>query len=100
MLSIRYDLSLEPDLAAFTFKGGVKITLDTTADLMDCKEVTVHAKELCFVSAKFTTTDGDVVDCVEVRNLFRSCGYFSSCTVVRRCQPIFHCYCTFLCSSE
>lgn len=69
---------------------------------MDCKEVTVHAKELCFVPAKFTTTDNDVVDCVEVGNLFRSCGfilihphpsqYCELCTVLRRCQPIFRCY--------
>jgi hypothetical protein len=93
LIWIRYDLSLEPDLAAFTFKGSVKMTLDTTADLMDCKEVTVHAKELCFVSAKLNTTDGDVIDCVEVRNLFSSCGYIvtMNCrlTVVHRCQPIF-----------
>lgn len=68
----RYNVSIEPDLVAFTFKGQVSILLDTTADLLDGNtEITLHAKELLFVSAKVTTTGtqgeaADSFDCIEV----------------------------------
>ena len=50
----RYDLKITPDLEKFTFTGEVKITLSTTPDLGDnCREIILHAKELCFSSASY-----------------------------------------------
>jgi aminopeptidase N len=57
-------LDLTPDLEAFTFQGVAKI--DFTVDkskLNDAenngKEISLHAKELCFASASYTTTSED-----------------------------------------
>ena len=55
MLSQRgsYDLSLTPDLEAFTFHGSVDIQFDVAPPQKDSKErsITLHAKELCFSQA-------------------------------------------------
>jgi len=80
----RYNVSIEPDLVAFTFKGQVSILLDTTADLLDGNtEITLHAKELLFVSAKVTTTGtqgeaADSFDCIEFRVNLKT----NTCTMV------------------
>jgi hypothetical protein len=50
----RYDIKLEPNLSTFTFNGEVTILLTTSDDLdADCKQIVMHAKELCFISASF-----------------------------------------------
>lgn len=50
----RYDIKLEPDLSSFTFNGEVSILLTTSDDLdADCKQIVMHAKELCFITASF-----------------------------------------------
>lgn len=63
----RYDIKLTPDLTAFTFQGEVSIQLETSADLKDCKEITMHAKELCFISASFTA-DGKTVEAEHIND--------------------------------
>jgi aminopeptidase N len=51
----RYDIKLIPDLEAFTFQGEVTIELETSADLPeDSREIVMHAKELCFISASYS----------------------------------------------
>lgn len=58
-----YDLHLTPDLEAFTFTGVCDITFDIDpVELRDAdkKEITLHAKELCFVSADYIVLDGTV----------------------------------------
>jgi len=73
----RYDLSLTPDLEAFTFDGICKIALETT-DAGDTasndtkKQISLHAKELCFKSANYVVMiDGKAVgapvECEEFR---------------------------------
>jgi aminopeptidase N len=66
-------LDLTPDLDAFTFQGVAKIdfTVDKTAlneneNDTNAKEISLHAKELCFASASYTSTslDGTTVGSV------------------------------------
>lgn len=55
----RYDVKITPDLEAFTFAGEVSIGISTSADLDEkCKEIVMHAKELCFISASYTIDGG------------------------------------------
>ena len=64
-------MKLGPDLEAFTFDGFIAIELETSADLeKDCKEITMHAKELCFISASFTVVGSDAppVEAEEIRD--------------------------------
>uniref|UniRef100_A0A7S3P4T9 Aminopeptidase n=1 Tax=Amphora coffeiformis TaxID=265554 RepID=A0A7S3P4T9_9STRA len=60
-----YDLALEPDLEAFTFKGKVVISFAIDADKLDDEEVaktiTLHAKELTFISASYSIDDDPTV---------------------------------------
>ena len=56
-----YDLKLVPDLEAFIFDGLVQIEM-TTSDTMsekESKKITLHANELLFRSAQFTTVSDD-----------------------------------------
>jgi aminopeptidase N len=66
---VNYDLKIVPNLKTFTFDGIAKIEM-TTSDAMsddDSKKITLHAKELLFRGAKFTTKDGpETVSAVEV----------------------------------
>ena len=65
----RYDLKLTPDLEAFTFNGDITIELTTSADLeKDCKEIVMHAKELCFISASFVVAGAAAVEAEEIRD--------------------------------
>lgn len=57
----RYELDLTPDLEAFTFKGiaNIDFTVDHKSDNKgDCREISLHAKELCFASASYTDKAG------------------------------------------
>uniref|UniRef100_A0A7S4NEL5 Aminopeptidase n=1 Tax=Odontella aurita TaxID=265563 RepID=A0A7S4NEL5_9STRA len=56
----RYDLKLTPNLETFNFIGEVTVRLNTTSDLgEECNEITMHAKELGFMSANYVVEDGD-----------------------------------------
>mmetsp|Transcript_22129 Transcript_22129/g.33663 ORF Transcript_22129/g.33663 Transcript_22129/m.33663 type:complete len:891 (+) Transcript_22129:120-2792(+) len=56
----RYDLKLTPNLEQFTFNGDISIQVETSDDLdKDCKEIVMHAKELCLISASFTVVGKD-----------------------------------------
>jgi len=59
-------LVVTPDLEAFTFKGEVKIDLDISADVTG-NQITMHAKELCFISASFVDLTGVVQAAEEIR---------------------------------
>ncbi len=50
----RYDITLTPDLTAFTFTGVTTIELTTTAHDVSTSQIILHAKELCFASASYT----------------------------------------------
>eukprot|EP00986_Skeletonema_menzelii_P002550 scaffold687_cov138-Skeletonema_menzelii.AAC.5 len=50
----RYDIKLTPDLTAFTFTGVTTIEL-TTGNDVSTSSIILHAKELCFASASYTT---------------------------------------------
>ena len=56
---IRYDITLTPDLSAFTFAGVTTIELTTGPDVVSSSKITLHAKELCFASASYTIKSGD-----------------------------------------
>lgn len=61
----RYDIKLKPDLEAFTFTGEETVLVSTSPELEEsCKEIKMHAKELCFVSAslKVVKTNGKDVE--------------------------------------
>jgi hypothetical protein len=67
VIPTNYDLKLTPDLEKFTFEGIVKIDMTTSADSKDdSKQITLHAKELLFHSAQYSTADGTVVAAEEV----------------------------------
>lgn len=61
----RYDLVITPDLEKFTFEGEVKIAL-TTSQACNTNEITLHAKELCFISANFVVGEANPVEAQEV----------------------------------
>ena len=61
----RYDLTITPNLERFTFEGECKITLTTSSEC-DTNEVTLHAKELCFISAHYVVGDASPVEAQEV----------------------------------
>jgi hypothetical protein len=61
----RYDLIITPDLDAFTFQGEVSIALTTSAECAT-NEISLHAKELCFISAKYVVGDQSPVEAQEV----------------------------------
>mmetsp|Transcript_17250 Transcript_17250/g.23737 ORF Transcript_17250/g.23737 Transcript_17250/m.23737 type:complete len:895 (-) Transcript_17250:165-2849(-) len=68
----RYDIKLTPDLEKYVFTGEAKMGLTTTEDLDgSCKEIVMHAKELCFVSASFVVVGeegvGPKVEAEEIR---------------------------------
>ena len=64
---------MEPDLEAFTFKGKVVISFAIDADKLEddediAKTITLHAKELTFISACYSVDDDpDVVAAEEIR---------------------------------
>jgi aminopeptidase N len=62
----RYDLTIKPDLDAFTFDGECKIVLTTSNPTSN--QIQLHAKELCFTSASFTVEGSNdaPVECEEV----------------------------------
>ena len=69
-----YDLALEPDLEAFTFKGKVDITLTLDHDKINsgaaelAHSITLHAKELTFVHASYKAKGSEeVVEAEEIR---------------------------------
>ena len=59
VVPIRYDLSITPDLQAFTFVGTIHIVMNINKDSKDMtneaasKSITLHAKELAFNSASY-----------------------------------------------
>ncbi|KAK1738886.1 aminopeptidase [Skeletonema marinoi] len=55
----RYDITLTPDLTAFTFAGITTIEL-TTAHDVSTSTIIMHAKELCFANASYTVKDEPV----------------------------------------
>ncbi len=62
---------MTPDLDAFTFKGEVTVQLETSDDLdAQCKEIVMHAKELCFISASYIVTGkaGAPIEAEEIRD--------------------------------
>lgn len=60
LLSFSYDLHLTPDLQAFTFSGVCDVTFQAKPNATnETKSITLHAKELSFVSAKCTIFDKD-----------------------------------------
>lgn len=64
----RYDITITPDLNAYTFTGEETVGLETSKDINEgCKEITMHAKELCFISCSFSIKDGSPVEAVEIR---------------------------------
>lgn len=68
-----YDIKIKPDLEKFTFEGEVTVELATSDALdKDCKEIVMHAKELCFISAKFVTVGdkaaAEPVEAQEIRD--------------------------------
>lgn len=67
-----YDIKIKPDLENFTFDGEVTVQLSTGDDLdQNCKEIVMHAKELCFISAKLVRvgdTDAAPMDAQEIRD--------------------------------
>ena len=69
VVPVRYDLTLTPNLQSFTFDGVVEIVLTTTDGVGN--EITLHAKELMFKSAKYVVKGDEAkaipVDCQEVR---------------------------------
>jgi puromycin-sensitive aminopeptidase len=62
----RYDLVITPDLEKYTFEGEVKIAL-TTSQACNTNEITLHAKELCFISANFVVGEANPVEAQEFR---------------------------------
>jgi aminopeptidase N len=68
VVPVRYDLTLTPNLQSFTFDGIVEIVLTTTDGVGN--EITLHAKELMFKSAKYVVKGDEAkaapVDCQEV----------------------------------
>lgn len=70
IIPTRYDIKLTPDFEKFTFDGEVTIHLETTDTLEKaCKDITMHAKELCFLSASVQVTGGGpAVEAVEIRD--------------------------------
>ena len=69
MNTTRYDIKLTPDLEAFTFSGEETVELNTSSELGEsCKEIKMHAKELCFISASFKVikTKGEKVEAAAV----------------------------------
>lgn len=62
-------MDLTPDLEAFTFQGVAKIdfTVDhTKLNETNSKEISLHAKELCFASASYEAGDGTTVVAEEI----------------------------------
>lgn len=60
IVPVRYDLKITPDLETFNFAGEVTVQLKTTSDLGDdCREITMHAKELGFMNANYVVEGGD-----------------------------------------
>lgn len=61
LFRLSYDLTLEPDLESFTFKGKCVISFavdeDKIADEETAKSITLHAKELTFLSASYMVDD-------------------------------------------
>ena len=55
----RYDLCLEPDLAAATFRGEVTIAVDIVESV---EAIVLNATELTISSARLTMADGAVID--------------------------------------
>ncbi|GKY96228.1 hypothetical protein MPSEU_000582700 [Mayamaea pseudoterrestris] len=67
----RYDLSIEPDLEAFTFQGHVDISFKVNNQQQQpYRSVTLHAKELAFQSARAILEDGTKVAVDEIRMNF------------------------------
>jgi aminopeptidase N len=61
---------LTPDLVAFTFQGvaNIDFTVDNKSanNTNNTKEIQLHAKELCFASASYTSNDGVVHHAEEI----------------------------------
>ena len=57
----RYDLNITPNLESFTFTGTVEITYAVDAGKLsegrNSTEITLHAKELCFIHAEYIVDD-------------------------------------------
>jgi aminopeptidase N len=65
--STSYDLSIEPDLEAFTFTGTCVIEFAVT-EYAKANEITLHAKELLFESAVMTTA-GDTTSTIKAEQI-------------------------------
>ena len=66
----KYNLKITPDLVQYTFDGLVSIDMTTKETFPTeeaSKQITLHSKELMYRTAKFQTTDGNVVTADEVR---------------------------------
>lgn len=76
LLYYRYDLTIEPDLEAFTFQGRVDISLDknnnnasssSSSSSPNNNSITLHAKELAFQTAYIVAKDGTKTVVEEIR---------------------------------
>jgi hypothetical protein len=85
----RYDLVITPDLEAFTFNGEVKIDLDVSADVTG-NQITMHSKELCFISASFVDLSGVVQAAEEVRIHFRRVTFFHLINILLQLVNLIH----------
>ena len=71
ILPTRYDIKITPNLETFTFVGEQTIVVETSDDIdKECKEVTMHAKELCFISCSFSVGDAVTVEAIEVNIIY------------------------------
>ena len=92
----KYDLKLTPDLVNFTFEGLAKIEFRTSESADKETEIILHAKEIMFRSASFTS-EGKTVHAEEVRkksksreNIIISLSIPLTSTLVRGdCLPFF-----------
>ena len=65
-----YDLKVSPNFDTFTFDGDVSIELTVNKDSLTgdlAKQITLHSKELCFVTASFKAPGKDAVSAEEIR---------------------------------
>lgn len=79
VVPVRYDIKLKPNLETFTFDGEESIDIDVSSDAVN--SVTLHAKELCFISASYTPQNkGETMEATEINLNIKA-------TTVKFCFP-------------
>jgi len=64
----RYDIQIIPNFELFTFTGKTTIRVETFDCGEDCKEIKMHAKELCFASSSFRIAEStENFEAIEIR---------------------------------